>query len=128
MEALKTNERRSVLSKRSLRRDRIMRNSEKNEPVNYRLNRAKETLREINIHIENELWNTAINRLYYACYYAATALLLENDIKASTHAGVRQVLSLPRSRKEGDVVLLIFLYICLESVWRWDRKKTALQK
>ena len=71
-----------------------MRNSEKNELVIYRLNRAKETLREINIHIENELWNTAINRLYYACYYAATALLLENDIKATTHAGVRQMLGL----------------------------------
>lgn len=71
-----------------------MRISEKNDLVRYRLARAKETLRETKIHIENELWNTAINRLYYACYYAATALLLENDIKANTHSGVRQMLGL----------------------------------
>ncbi|GHT11139.1 hypothetical protein FACS189426_12560 [Bacteroidia bacterium] len=44
--------------------------------VSYRLINAHKTLDEIPIHIEHELWNTAINRLYYACFYAVTALLI----------------------------------------------------
>ena len=71
-----------------------MKNSEKSDLIAYRLNRATDTLQEINIHVENGLWNTAINRLYYACFYAATALLLDNDINATTHSGVRQMLGL----------------------------------
>ena len=66
-----------------------MKSSEKSDLIDYRLKRATETLLEINIHLNNGLWNTAINRLYYACYYAVTALLLANDINASTHSGVR---------------------------------------
>jgi len=71
-----------------------MKGSERADLITYRLNRATETLSEIEIHVNNGLWNTAINRLYYACYYAASALLLANDIKASTHSGVRQMLGL----------------------------------
>ena len=71
-----------------------MKDSERADLIHYRLNRASETLQEIEIHLENGLWNTAINRLYYACYYAATAILLDNNIKASTHSGVRQMLGL----------------------------------
>lgn len=71
-----------------------MKGSERADLIAYRLNRATETLSEIEIHVNNGLWNTAINRLYYASYYAASALLLANDIKASTHSGVRQMLGL----------------------------------
>ena len=71
-----------------------MKSSEKSDLIEYRLKRATETLGEIDIHLKNKLWNTAINRLYYACYYAATALLLDNEINASTHSGVRQMLGL----------------------------------
>ena len=35
---------------------------------------------------------TAINRLYYACYYAVIALLIDSDIRTQTHNGVRQML------------------------------------
>ncbi len=38
--------------------------------VKYRMQRAKETLVEIETLIENKFWNTAVNRLYYACFYA----------------------------------------------------------
>lgn len=41
-----------------------------------------------------EYYNTAINRLYYACYYAASALLIKNKFEAHTHAGVKQLLGL----------------------------------
>lgn len=67
---------------------------ERKELVDYRIRRALETLREVSLHIENELWNTSINRLYYACYYSVIALLISKGIKAQTHAGVRQMFGL----------------------------------
>jgi len=45
-------------------------------------------------YILNKLWNTAVNRLYYACYYAVIALLINTDIQAHTHAGERQMFGL----------------------------------
>jgi uncharacterized protein (UPF0332 family) len=62
--------------------------------IDYRITRAHGTLKEIDILIENKLWNTAINRLYYACYYAVIALLLKHEIKTQTHSGVRQMFGL----------------------------------
>jgi len=58
--------------------------------VGYRLNRAKETILEVETLIQNEFWNTAINRLYYACFYAVGALLVKNGIETSSHSGCRQ--------------------------------------
>lgn len=71
-----------------------MSSNDKSELIKYRMNRAKETLNEVHLHIGNELWNTAVNRLYYACFYAVSALLLKNNIIASTHAGTRQMFGL----------------------------------
>ena len=48
--------------------------------IAYRIQRAKETILEVEIHIQNEFWNTAVNRMYYACYYAVGALLIKNGI------------------------------------------------
>lgn len=62
--------------------------------IHYRITRARETLDEIPLHVKNKLWNTAVNRLYYACYYAVTALLISQEIKTTTHAGVRQMFGL----------------------------------
>jgi len=71
-----------------------MKNEEKEQLVLYRIERAKETLNEINILIENKFTSTAINRIYYACFYAVSALLLNNDIKTQTHSGIRQMFGL----------------------------------
>ena len=38
-------------------------------------------------------FNAAINRLYYACFYAATGLLIAKGIEAGTHNGVKTMLS-----------------------------------
>jgi len=67
---------------------------DKEELIQYRLRKAEETINEVEILFKNELWNTAINRMYYACYYAVIALLLKNNIKTTTHAGARQMLAL----------------------------------
>ena len=65
-----------------------------NALVSYRLSRAKETLAEVPHLRDMGYFNTAVNRLYYACYYAMVALLIKNHIQASTHAGVKQMLGL----------------------------------
>jgi uncharacterized protein (UPF0332 family) len=71
-----------------------MNQQERDELVRYRITKARETLEEVKLHIENELWSTAINRLYYACYYAVIALLLDKGIQPKTHNGVRQMFGL----------------------------------
>ena len=65
-----------------------------NALVSYRLSRAKETLAEVPHLRDMGYFNTAVNRLYYACYYAMVALLIKNHIQAATHAGVKQMLGL----------------------------------
>lgn len=60
----------------------------------YRRQRARETLAEIPYLRDQGFYNTATNRLYYACYYAALALLTKNHISTNTHAGVKTMLGL----------------------------------
>ena len=65
-----------------------MTDEERKSLVSIRLQNAKETLDEVPVHIENGFWNTATNRMYYACYYMTTALLIKQGYSASTHSGV----------------------------------------
>lgn len=60
----------------------------------YRIQRAGETLKEAEVMIRESFYNAAINRMYYACYYAVVALLLKYDIQTQTHNGVRTMLGL----------------------------------
>jgi uncharacterized protein (UPF0332 family) len=59
------------------------------ELVNYRISRAKDTLDDASILAEREKWNSTINRLYYAAYYAVMALLLDSELKPTTHNGAK---------------------------------------
>ncbi|MBN1769515.1 MAG: HEPN domain-containing protein [Prolixibacteraceae bacterium] len=67
-----------------------MENYTQEDYIKYRIERAKETISEVRIHIDNKLWNTAINRMYYACFYAVSALLSSKNINITSHAGLRQ--------------------------------------
>ena len=49
--------------------------------VKYRIARSRETLKEAELLAREKFYNAAINRLYYACYYASVALLLNNRIR-----------------------------------------------
>lgn len=62
--------------------------------IAYRTLRAYETLKEAEVMKREAFYNAAINRLYYACYYAAVALLLKYDIQTQTHNGVKTMLGL----------------------------------
>ena len=60
--------------------------------MNYRIENAIDTLKEVLDHCDNGYFNTAVKRLYYACYYVASALLVANCIETKSHDGVRQML------------------------------------
>jgi len=71
-----------------------MKDQDKAELVKYRLTRARDTFKEVDILVKNELWNTAVNRLYYSCFYAVIALLADQDIDVQSHSGARQMFGL----------------------------------
>jgi len=60
--------------------------------VEHRLQKAYETLVEAKGTIDMGFWRVAANRLYYACYYAVTALLIKNGHNVRTHNGIIAVL------------------------------------
>lgn len=62
--------------------------------VDYRMERAYDTLKEADYNTDGGYYNAAVNRLYYACYYAASALLLKHEIETHTHNGVKIQLSM----------------------------------
>ena len=91
-----------------------MTTEERRELVRYRFNRATETFSEIDLLLQNKYLNNAVNRMYYACFYALNALFLDKNIKAKSHAGVKQMFGLHFvktgmvSKEAGDFYTFIF--------------------
>ena len=56
--------------------------------VRYRLEKAEETYQAAQVLYEAAQWNSVVNRLYYACFYAASVILLHRHISAKSHAGI----------------------------------------
>jgi uncharacterized protein (UPF0332 family) len=50
--------------------------------------RANEAIEEADVMVQMGHVPTGVSRLYYACFYAATALLLRQDFSSSKHSGV----------------------------------------
>jgi uncharacterized protein (UPF0332 family) len=55
----------------------------------YRRERAHEALDEADLLWRAGHINTCVNRLYYACFYAVSALLVLNGYSSATHTGTR---------------------------------------
>ncbi len=53
--------------------------------IRYKLSRAEETLEEAAVMLRTGHPYGAANRLYYACFYAVTALLLTGNLSSSRH-------------------------------------------
>jgi len=71
-----------------------LKDKDRKELIKFRLEKAKEAIAEIPVQIENGFYRTAANRLYYACFYAATALLICDGYETRTHSGVKTLLGL----------------------------------
>lgn len=59
--------------------------------IRHRLTRAEEALEEADAMLQMGHTTTAVSRLYYACFYAVSALLLREGQSSSKHSGVRSM-------------------------------------
>lgn len=66
-----------------------MKEEERLAYIKYRLEKAEETLEVAELLIENARWNSAINRLYYSCFYAVTGLFVKTGKVNKSHSGVK---------------------------------------
>jgi len=85
----------------------------KEDYIKYRLKKAEETYLAAKVLYEKAIWNSVINRLYYACFYAINALLVKKKIKAQTHSGMRSQFSLYLSKQKylkNNMVNYILIY------------------
>jgi uncharacterized protein (UPF0332 family) len=57
--------------------------------IRYRVARAKEALAEATLLLAHNHVSTAVNRLYYAGFYAVSALLLTEGYSSPKHSGIR---------------------------------------
>lgn len=70
--------------------------------VNYRIEKAFATLQEAKDVLRLEHLSLCANRLYYASFYMASALLIHDGLSAQTHAGVLRLIGL-KYVKEGTL-------------------------
>ena len=69
--------------------NRTLTDEQRRDIIRYRIENARTMLSEVESHRQNGFYNTAVNRMYYACYYAATAKLISIGIEVKSHDGVR---------------------------------------
>jgi uncharacterized protein (UPF0332 family) len=62
--------------------------------ANLRVKQAAEELRVVELLIDAQATDRSIvNRLYYACFYAVSAVLVSRGYRTTTHNGVRALFS-----------------------------------
>ena len=59
--------------------------------INYKQQKAAQSIKEAKLLMENGLNDTAISRLYYAAFYAINALLAINGFNPKTHSGTKSM-------------------------------------
>lgn len=69
-------------------------NEDRKALVDYRIEKARAAFDEAQKVATMSLWNLAANRLYYALYHAASALLLSEGLTSHTHRGLLAQISL----------------------------------
>lgn len=68
-------------------------NSVKQEVIRYRLERAREALDDAQSDLAQKRLFSASNRIYYAMFYAAVALLATRNLSSARHSGVIALLN-----------------------------------
>jgi uncharacterized protein (UPF0332 family) len=69
-----------------------MNEREQKDLIAYRIKRSLRSLQDARQLFDNNSFEGCINRLYYACFYTAGALLTTKNIIVKSHAGVKQML------------------------------------
>ena len=71
-----------------------MTQEERKEYVKYRIESAFNTVEAAKVLADRGFWNSAVNRLYDAIFYAVNALLVLNDIPTKSHSASKSKFSL----------------------------------
>ncbi len=71
-----------------------MNQNERKEYVRYRIESSHKTFEAAKVLAENGFWNSAVNRLYYALFYAVNALLVLHKIQTKSHSATKSQFSL----------------------------------
>ncbi|MCM1140404.1 MAG: HEPN domain-containing protein [Muribaculum sp.] len=64
------------------------------ELIEYRMSRALESLSDADFCASGGRYILAVNRLYYACFYMASALMNAYSLECASHKGVKTMLNL----------------------------------
>jgi uncharacterized protein (UPF0332 family) len=71
-----------------------MNQEERQAYAQHRIESAYQTLEAARLLANYGYWNSAVNRLYYATFYAINALFVLYSIETQTHSGLKQQFSL----------------------------------
>jgi len=63
-------------------------NQGREDLIRYKLQRSDETLEEAKVMFQTSHLFGAENRIYYACLYAVSALLLSRNLSSHKHSGI----------------------------------------
>lgn len=66
----------------------MLKTEDRKSIILFRMEKSRQSLVEARGVASLGYWNLAGNRLYYAVYYMASALLLDKGLTTKTHAGV----------------------------------------
>ena len=91
--------------------------------VNYRIERAYTALDQAKKNLEINCLEVTANRLYYAAYYAVSALLIAYQIPAHTHEGNIQQFGLHFVKNGIDYGI-----ICIGDDYVWNSWKYRLTR
>lgn len=64
---------------------------DKPDYIKYKLQKSAQSIREAKLLIQNNIFDTAVSRLYYGAFYAINALLVENGFNPKTHSGTKTI-------------------------------------
>ena len=88
--------------------------------VRYKIVKSNHSLRAASLLIENEFYNEAVSRLYYACFYMVKAYLSEQKIGAKSHKEItdmmRKYLVETNAITENDVIFYSNIFDIRHSV------------
>ena len=88
--------------------------------VRYKIVKSNHSLRAASLLIENEFYNEAVSRLYYACFYMVKAYLSEQKIGAKSHKEItdmmRKYLVETNAITENDVIFYANIFDIRHSV------------
>ena len=57
--------------------------------IQHRRQKAMETLEDARLLFEKKRLHSCVSRIYYACFYEVTALMIKDNYKSSKHTGVK---------------------------------------